>query len=794
MFENLRIGTRLILAFLVMSILVAAVSIFSVIELNKVQGPLTKDIPAGLLELETTSHLDGLAQKIRFYDQVLTESARNYAQSGDKKWKYRYKNVEPQLSSAIREAIEKGDAEDQQIFSAIQKAKLSYADLEYQCLASVDIGDRQRALAILESQDYWQHKEEYKAGLESYIERRGKKYGDTLEVTATKVDQIVQDTHRLVSESLQFLTIFSLLSMLLAVVLGIFVSRSILNPMKSLERGVEIIGKGNLDYKIRVKAKDEMGRFATAFNDMTRKLKESYAGLEQKVREKTSELANKVEELEETKKTILKEKVVSEALLASIGEGMIATDQNGSIMVMNPQAEAMFGWTADEALGQSFWDVIPSQSEKGEVILQDQRAISMALATGKKVISTAYYISRDKRKIPVAITVSPVRLDDKILGAIEIVRDITKEKEVDMMKTEFISTVSHELRTPLTVIREGVSLVLDQVFGQINEKQKKFLWIALEDIDRLKRIIDNLLDISKIESGKIEIKREEVDLVHIAQSVLATFQTRAHNKGLELRVKSSSEKIEAYLDRDKIIQVFTNLIGNAMKFTEKGHIEVGVEEKGGEIQCYVADSGKGIAEEDLAKMFGKFQQVGRTNGTGEKGTGLGLSISKGIVGLHRGKIWVESKLDQGTRFVFLLPKFTFQDQLRDTLMVGMKEAKSQKSALSLVTFEFKNIEMLRNAKGRQKTVQMMTQMEAVTRNCLRRQLDMTLWNRDTLHVILPTTIKENAFHVADRVHKSLVEYLSKEDPAQQIKLYYKIVAYPEDGSSENDLIQHSQAA
>jgi signal transduction histidine kinase len=229
-------------------------------------------------------------------------------------------------------------------------------------------------------------------------------------------------------------------------------------------------------------------------------------------------------------------------------------------------------------------------------------------------------------------------------------------KQLDDLKSEFINTVSHELRTPLTTIREVVSQILEGILGPTTPDQKEFLAICLQDVDRLKRIIDNLLDISKLEAGKVELKREEIDIVALAKGVMAIFSPKAVSLNLELKGDFPSEKAIAYADKDNIIQVFTNLIGNAFKFCEKGYIQIGVADKPEQVECYVYDTGRGVSQDDLPKAFGKFQQFNRMDGPGEKGTGLGLSISKNIVELHKGKIWVESQLSAWTRFIFTLPK------------------------------------------------------------------------------------------------------------------------------------------
>jgi signal transduction histidine kinase len=180
----------------------------------------------------------------------------------------------------------------------------------------------------------------------------------------------------------------------------------------------------------------------------------------------------------------------------------------------------------------------------------------------------------------------------------------------------------------------------------------------MNNIDRLARIINNLLDISKIESGKAELNKKNIDPRVLIKNVIGAFENKAREKGLELRPNLPQEQREAvlYIDEDKIIQVFTNLLSNSIKFTEQGHIDVSFIERENEIEFVISDTGVGISAEDLPKVFDKFLQFGRTAGSGARGTGLGLSIAKGLVELHGGRIWVESELGRGTKFIFTLPK------------------------------------------------------------------------------------------------------------------------------------------
>ena len=274
------------------------------------------------------------------------------------------------------------------------------------------------------------------------------------------------------------------------------------------------------------------------------------------------------------------------------------------------------------------------------------------------LFSVFLIISQIRRATAEKIAVAQERLQSLRKNMLEQLRQKNAQLEkLDQLKSDFVSIVSHELRTPLSITKEGISLVLDGITGSINPQQQKILTTSRNNIDRLARIINSLLDISRIESGKMELRKNDVDLKLLIKNALASFENMAKEKGLELRFNfpEEQEKIILSVDEDKIIQVFTNLLGNSIKFTEKGYIEVSLSQSESGAEVAIRDTGIGIAPQDLQKLFNKFLQFGRVAGAGEKGTGLGLSIAKGLVELHGGKIWAESELGKGSKFIFTLP-------------------------------------------------------------------------------------------------------------------------------------------
>jgi len=236
-----------------------------------------------------------------------------------------------------------------------------------------------------------------------------------------------------------------------------------------------------------------------------------------------------------------------------------------------------------------------------------------------------------------------------------------KLKELDQMKSNFISMVSHELRNPIGIMREGVSVCLEERIGKLNEMQKKLLLRTRNNIDRLTRLVTDLLDISRIEAGKLKIRRTNVDIATIAETIIEEYENIATKKGVRLNLSLHDRPIRIYGDGDKITQIFNNLLSNAIRYVENGdEIRIDIRNNEKFIKCSVSDTGKGIAEEHLPYIFSKFEQFGRERGaSGYRGTGLGLAITKGLIEKMGGNIWVDSTLGKGTTFHFTLEKKPF---------------------------------------------------------------------------------------------------------------------------------------
>ena len=362
-------------------------------------------------------------------------------------------------------------------------------------------------------------------------------------------------------------------------------------------------------------------------------------------------------------------------------------------------------------------------------------------------------------------------------------------KKLNDLKSEFVAIVSHELRTPLAVIKEFCVIMLDELKGKINDEQREFLTIINDNADRLTRLVDNLLDISKIEACKIELKRGLTDIVELARIVSSSFETFAKNKKLELRRDFPSKKVELYIDKDAINEVFINLISNAIKFTEKGYVEISVEDKEKEVECAVSDTGIGISEKDLPKVFGKFEQFGRQDGPGEKGTGLGMAISKSLVALHHGQIRVENKLDQGTKVIFTLPKHTLKELFRYHISDVLGKADKDGTPLSTIIFEIKNCDAVKNGLAPDKAITLEEDLARQVGTKLRRKTDIIMWSARHILAVLVETDKGGALATMDRLRPAFDEYSSREKLPVALEVASTVLGFPVDIDKKEEYLK-----
>ncbi len=343
-------------------------------------------------------------------------------------------------------------------------------------------------------------------------------------------------------------------------------------------------------------------------------------------------------------------------------------DENGVYTYCSERVQELLGYTPQEMIGRRFHELMSSKDAQ-----RFQNEFDKKSEHGKIIKDFENWIQhKDGHHICLITNGVPI-MDDlgNFIGYRGVHKDVTEQKQAeealkeanrqlrkfDRLKSDFVSMVSHEIRTPITIMREGISLCLDGVTGELNEAQKNVLGDTMEHIDRLSRLVTDLLDLSTIEEGKIELYISRVDLCRVVEKIKNDFKKYARNKQINIGIDVPSEALFIHVDKDKIIQVFHNLLNNAIRFTPQGgEIKIVIEDKEDEVLCSVSDTGTGIAKKDIPKLFSKFEQFGRKTNSEDKGTGLGLAICKGLVKKHGGRIWVESALGEGSTFNFTIKK------------------------------------------------------------------------------------------------------------------------------------------
>lgn len=469
---------------------------------------------------------------------------------------------------------------------------------------------------------------------------------------------------------------FSLISFTVVIVLAFALSGSLVGPIKRLIESVKKVEGGDLDVKIDVASRDEIGYLARLFNSMVLAVKKSRREVDEKVKAQTADIKRKaalladqqkailnvLEDVEEEKDLLAKAKSRDEAILSGIGDGVFVLDANKKIAVFNPMAEKISGFSAGEAVGKKYDSVLKFIFEKDGKV--NDGFVKEAMEKGKiaQMANHTLLVRKNGEKVPVADSAAPVRnAQGKIFGCVVVFRDVTKEREIDKMKSEFVSVASHQLRTPLTGIKWFSELLLKSRLSATTKDYVKQIAVSNE---RMVRLVDDLLNVSRIETGKkFDIVLKEVDVVPIVKNVMEEQMPAAKEKGIALSCAADApHKLVLSVDELKMRQVFQNLVSNALKYSkEKTNVILGCQQKKDEVIFYVKDQGVGIPKHQQNQVFNKFFRAENVLTLHTDGTGLGLYIVKAIVEAHGGRIWFESVENKGTTFFFSLPRRSFNE-------------------------------------------------------------------------------------------------------------------------------------
>jgi len=416
----------------------------------------------------------------------------------------------------------------------------------------------------------------------------------------------------------------SLFSLLLGVVAAAWLLRSVIRPAEQLTDRVRQIGKGRLDLKTDVVSNDEIGELSRQFNKMTERLRRfEQMNIEQ----------------------ILSEKRKSEVIVGAIPDVILVTDGAMRIVHVNSAAGELFGLDENRATGVGAAGAIPD--ERILALLRDP-----AGAPAKDL-----QFERGGAAVHFRARVRPIRdAAGEPAGAVLLLQDVTQFKELDRMKSDFIATLSHEFKTPLTSINMSIDILNQSILGPLNDRQKDLVAAAKEDCQRLTKLSRDLLQLSRLEAGRMQFRNEELEVATVVDFSIRPLRLQFDEKGVALAADVPSGLPRLYADEQQLSWVLANLVSNALKYTDPGgSVTVRARAGEGKVHFAVEDSGRGIDPADLERIFDKFVQVKSTADATPGSVGLGLAIAKEIVESYGGTIWATSVPRHGSTFHFTIP-------------------------------------------------------------------------------------------------------------------------------------------
>lgn len=465
-----------------------------------------------------------------------------------------------------------------------------------------------------------------------------------------------------------------LFSLLIAFVLSWWLQGSIAKPIVALARVVRVVSeKKNFSLRVSdadLNDNDEIAELMTGFNGMLAEIERrddllllQQTHLEKMVALRTDELTtankelrfakNAAEKIAEINAQLARE---SALILNTATEGILGVGVDNRPTFLNPAGAHILGMTLADMNGRTIHEAVHHSHADGTPWSETDCANTQAVRRGESVgTMTDTFWRADGSSFPVEYSSTAMFDEDgQQLGAVVVFRDVTERRAVERLKSEFASTVSHELRTPLTSIRGALGLLNSGMLGPVSEKGQRMLEIAVSNTDRLVRLINDILDLERIDSGKVELTRDIVDANAVMQHAMEGVQSMADQLHVRLVMAPASGSI--WGDSDRIIQTLTNLLGNAIKFSP-AHTTVTLSGAANEtdfVFC-VADEGRGVPEGKLESIFERFSQVDASDSRDKGGSGLGLAICRSIVHAHGGRIWAETNVDTGSRFQFTIP-------------------------------------------------------------------------------------------------------------------------------------------
>jgi NtrC-family two-component system sensor histidine kinase KinB len=435
---------------------------------------------------------------------------------------------------------------------------------------------------------------------------------------------------KLALQAVLSMAVIGTLSIIIGLFLSFFLSRLISRPVTELKQAALQIAEGNYEVKVPVQGSAELALLADQFNQMAEKLR-------------------KFHEMNIGK--IIAEKLKSEAIIQNVDDGIMVVDDQLVINNVNPKAALIFGVHKDSLLGKHFFEAVRDERLFHLLKQAVESGDPPPLQEGEDIFT----LPSEGGSQHYQFSIMPMRSPSHAIpGVVLLLRDITRLHELDRLKSEFVLTASHELRTPLTSVSMAVDLLMESAAAKLTDKERELLAACHEDVQRLRALVNDLLDLSKIEAGKLDLAFERVEPGFLFDQALAVIKPQTDANHIELKLEVPEALPPVRVDPNKIVWVLVNLLANAVRHTpEGGHIRVKGERVGSQVHLSVSDDGEGVPYELQSRIFDKFVQVKRDGSAG--GSGLGLAISKEVVRAHRGTIWLDSVPGQGSTFTFTIP-------------------------------------------------------------------------------------------------------------------------------------------
>jgi two-component system, OmpR family, sensor histidine kinase ResE len=437
---------------------------------------------------------------------------------------------------------------------------------------------------------------------------------------AVYIFQSLQAVQETTESTTKFILLAAGIAIVLTTIFAFFLLTRITAPLRKMREAVVEAARGKFDTKVPILTRDEIGELATAFNQMGRQLKFNMNALSQ-------------------------EKEQLSSILSSMVDGVITFNRDGTILITNPPAERFL---------QHWYFTHEGKSVQAEAVPHDvmelfQWAVNMEQEqVGEFSIQGRHWV----------VIVSPLYNNTFIRGAVAVVRDMTEERQLDKLRKDFIANVSHELRTPISMLQGYSEAIVDDI-AETTEEKKEMARVIYDESLRMGRLVNELLDLARMEAGHIQLTTDQVEIDSYIQRIIRKFQGLAKEKGIQLLYEHQLVYTSFVFDPDRIEQVLTNLIDNAIRHTpEGGMVKLTAKSDHSTFYVEVSDSGSGISEEDLPFVFERFYKADKARTRGRSGTGLGLAIARNIIQAHKGDITVQSKLDHGTTFSFQIPRIS----------------------------------------------------------------------------------------------------------------------------------------